>query len=228
MVTDEFYFINTFASQDPRFTRPTLRKKILYKMPSILAVLFFLASCALALPPIAHHTSSPEPVPTGARPNCFKPFDRHKVSNVIGICSNLIENFVESFGDQMNTSVRWTGNNSESGHPGTVHLPQVIREINHNRTEACLMEVVDHGNGDSYAASSLMDHGRSILSECFTQDDCGEIALPPHYTTALAVCGTYDSRTRRRPSPTTKLQRGSPFVDWLGEPTVSRDLGSRN
>ena len=59
----------------------------------------------------------------------------------------------------------------------------------HERTTGCLLEIVDRGNGDSFEPSSLMEHGTAILEECFVKkDDCGDVALPPHYTTTLAIC----------------------------------------
>ena len=100
--------------------------------------------------------------------------------------------FIDSFGERMNERLRWTGNNSESGR-SMVHLPQVATRRNHDRTGACLVEVVDRGNGDAYSATSLKAPGLMILNDCFSREKCGEIALPPHGTTSLAICGTYSS-----------------------------------
>jgi len=187
----------------------------------LLGVVLLLASSTLALHPIARSTATPEPPSPGAKPLCFPPFDRHDVSKVIGLCSSLVEQFVHSFGEQMNTSLRWSGNNTEKHRARTVHLPQVIRNFNHDRTQECLLELIDHGNGDTYEPSALMDKGTEILNECFTKEDCGEIQLPPHYTTALAVCGTnHQNRTTRRrlwQKPLIYM----PFVEYLWEVTES-------
>lgn len=167
-------------------------------------------------------TSSPSPEPTGARPLCFEPFDGHHVSNIIGMCTGLLESYVESFGDKMNTNLRWTGNNSERTRPGTVHLPQVV--LKHNRTAACEIEVVDRGIGDIFEPSSLMGNGLKILDECFLQDECGEVALPPRYTTALVICGTIqNNRTHgRRPRRLRTIQGLG-----LWEETTTWEAGSK-
>lgn len=165
-------------------------------MPSFLTVLFLLASSVFAAQRISHATPTLTPFPPGGQPECFTPFDHHSVSKIIGMCTDLLERFVNGFGDRVNTSFRWTGNNSEITHPGIVHLPQVIQE--HNQTGACLLEVVDRGNGDSFEPSALMDRGSAILDECFVKDECGEVPLPPHYTTSLAVCGTYRGNATAR------------------------------
>jgi len=192
----------------------------LYKM-HVFGLLLFLASSTLALQPIANSTPSPEPPSPGAKPVCFPPFDRHHVSEVVGLCSSLVEDFVHSFGEKMNTSLRWSGNNTERHHARTVHLPQVIRNFNHDRTQECLLELLDHGNGDTYEPSALMDKGTEILNECFAKEDCGEIQLPPHYTTALAVCGTNHQNQTGPKRLWTRPVLEMPFVEYLWERTES-------
>ena len=102
----------------------------------------------------------------------------------------LLFDFIDSFGDRMNEPLRWTGNNSESGQ-SMVHLPQVATRRNRDKTGACLVEVVDRGNGDAYSAMSIKGPGLKILNDCFSIEKCGEIALPPSGTTSLAICGSY-------------------------------------
>lgn len=132
-------------------------------------------------------TETPSPPP---KPVCFSPPDRHPVSETTKTCSTLLEDFIESFGSRMNTRLRWTGNNSETGH-GMVHLPQVATRRNREKTGACLIEVVDRGVGDVYSAMSIKGPGLRILRDCFSHEECGEVALPPHGTTTLAICGSY-------------------------------------
>ena len=204
---------------DTRDLQCSIAIPTLVQMPSLLAVLLIFASSAFAASPVIHvAVPTLTPFPPGGRPECFTPFDHHNVSNVIDMCFNLIETFVHSFGEKMNTSLRWTGNNSEITHPDVVHLPQVITE--HNRTAACLLEVVDRGNGDSFEPSSLMDHGVAVLTDCFEKNDCGEIPLPPHYTTTLAVCGTYHENTTTRGERQNRPLLDFPYVDYAVESSV--------
>ena len=210
----------------PKEKAPSAYEGLSSEMPPILAAFFFFASIALATQRIGHASPTPEPIPPGARPSCFTPFDYHNVSHAVGLCTNLLEIFVESFGEQMNTSLRWTGNNSEITHPGIVHLPQVVRA--HDRTAGCLLEIVDRGNGDSFEPSSLMEHGTAILKDCFLKkDDCGDVALPPHYTTALAICAREETnetmvrvwgRERGRRWPLL----GLPFVEYASNEAMDR------
>ena len=123
--------------------------------------------------------------------------------------------FVTSFGDRMNDRLRWTGNNSESG-PGMVHLPQVATRRNRDNTGACLIEIVDRGNGDMYSAASIKAPAMKILKECFSKNDCGEVALLPHGTTSLALCGAY------RSNGTSLLRR--PVAPVADSDVAARDL----
>lgn len=171
-------------------------------MSLVFVFLTLLLSCAWAANPIIRlpnskvpnfsATPSPKPTatPSGPEPICFAPPDLHSVSQVTEVCTKLMTDFVTSFGDRMNDRLRWTGNNSESG-PGMVHLPQVATRRNREKTGACLIEVVDRGKGDMYSAASIRAPALKILKECFSKDECGEVALPPHGTTTLALCGTY-------------------------------------
>lgn len=196
-------------------------------MSLVFVLLTLLFSSAWAANPIIRHsnfrvadssaTSSPTPTatPSGPEPICFTPPDLHSVSQVTDVCAKLMMDFVTSFGDRMNDRLRWTGNNSESG-PGMVHLPQVATRRNRDKTGACLIEVVDRGRGDMYSAASIRAPALKILKECFSKNDCGEVALPPHGTTTLALCGTY------RPNGTSLLRRPvSPVADL---DVAARDL----
>lgn len=145
----------------------------------------------------AASTATPK---SGSKPVCFTPPDLHSVSQEIDVCATLLNDFVTSFGDRMNDRMRWTGNNSEVGRD-MVHLPQVATRRNRERTGVCLVEVVDRGSGDMYSAASIMGPGLKILTDCFTSNKCGEIALPPRGTTTLAVCGSY------RPNGSSLLRR---------------------
>ena len=155
-------------------------------------------------------TSSAAPTETPShspKPICFTPPDRHPVSETIKTCSTLLDDFIESFGDRMNTRLRWTGNNSETGQ-GMVHLPQVATRRNRDKTGACLIEVVDRGAGDVYSAMSIKGPGLRILRDCFSNEECGEVALPPRGTTTLAICGSY------APNGTSLLRRPvAPLAD---------------
>lgn len=136
-------------------------------------------------------SASPTPTPSYVPvPICFPAPDRHSVSKVVATCGSLLYDFIDSFGERMNEHLHWTGNNSESGR-GMVHLPQVAARQNREKTGACLVEVVDRANGDYYSAMSIRRPGLEILKDCFSQDMCGEVAIPPHGTTSLAICGTY-------------------------------------
>ena len=150
-------------------------------------------------PAITPTTPAITPAP-GPEPICFTPPDLHSVSQEISVCAELIDDFVTSFGTRMNDRLRWTGNNSETG-SNMVHLPQVATRRNPAKTGVCLVEVVDRGAGDFYSAASIIGPGLKILNECFTAEKCGEVALPPHGTTTLAICGSY------RPNGTTLLRR---------------------
>ena len=156
-------------------------------------------------------TSSETPAPTPSnipKPICFSAPDRHPVSKVVSTCGSLLIDFIDSFGERMNEPLHWTGNNSETGR-GMVHLPQVAARRNREKTGACLVEVVDRGNGDYYSAMSIKGPGLRILKDCFSQDKCGEVAIPPHGTTSLAICGTYT------PNATSLLRRPVDIVgDW--------------
>ena len=154
-----------------------------------------LASVQQIRPSASAAISSSDP-----KPLCFTPPDLHEVSQVVSTCAALLDDFIVSFGERMNDRLRWTGNNSESGQ-GMVHLPQVATRRNREHTGACLVEVVDRGNGDNYSASSIRAPGLRILNECFSEEKCGEVALPPHGTTTLALCGTYS------PNGTSLLRR---------------------
>lgn len=187
-------------------------------MPPAFVLLTLLLSSASAINPIvrlsnavASTTSSEPPTASPSRqveePLCFTPPDLHSVSHVADVCATLMDEFVTSFGTRMNDRLRWTGNNSEVGRD-MVHLPQVATRRNLDQTGACLIEVVDRGKGDWYSAASIKAPGMLILKECFAEEKCGEVALPPHGTTTLAICGTY------RPNGTSLLRRPvSPMSD---------------
>ena len=136
-------------------------------------------------------SATPSPTPSyEPKPLCFPAPDQHSVSKVVATCGTLLFDFIDSFGERMNQPLHWTGNNSETGR-GMVHLPQVTARQNREKTGACLVEVVDRANGDYYSAMSLRGPGLKILKDCFSQNKCGEVAIPPHGTTTLAICGTY-------------------------------------
>ena len=186
-------------------------------MPPAFVLLTLLLSSASAISPIVRlsnaivsTTSSEAPKASPSRqpePLCFTPPDLHSVSHVTDVCTTLMDEFVTSFGMRMNDRLRWTGNNSEIGQD-MVHLPQVATRRNLDRTGACLIEVVDRGKGDWYSAASIKAPGMLILKECFAEEKCGEVALPPHGTTTLAICGSY------RPNGTSLLRRPvSPMSD---------------
>ena len=130
------------------------------------------------------------PIPASGQPICFTPPDRHPASSATSTCTTLLTNFPKQY-TPPGTVFRWTSNVHEVG-PNVIHLPKVDYRVDHNRTHACLMEILDEaGVGDSFPATEIPTYGQSILSKCFTQNKCGLIALPPNYTTALAVCGSY-------------------------------------
>ena len=151
-------------------------------------------------------SETPTPTPNVPKPICFPAPDRHPVSKVTATCGTLLVEFIDSFGERMNEPLHWTGNNSETGR-GMVHLPQVAVRRNREKTGTCLVEVVDRANGDYYSAMSIKAPGLKILKDCFSQNMCGEVAIPPHGTTSLAICGTYT------PNGTSLLRRP---VDVVG------------
>ena len=130
------------------------------------------------------------PIPATGEPICFTPPDRHPASSATATCTTLLNDFPRQY-TPPGSVIRWTSNVHEVG-PNVVHLPKLEYRVDHNRSHACLMEILDEaGVGDSFPATEIPTYGQSILSKCFTQNKCGLIALPPTYTTALAVCGSY-------------------------------------
>ncbi|KAL6720011.1 hypothetical protein ACLMJK_001932 [Lecanora helva] len=153
-------------------------------MPFLVFAVSMLISLSIAASP------SPFVAPPKSGPICFTPPDRHPVSTVIRTCDTLLSNFVDSYRPS-GAIRRWTSNSSEVG-PNVVHLPKVEYLINRNRTEACLVEVLDPtGVGDSFPATEVQDSGKAILNECFRNNKCGIIPLAPDYITSVAVCGSY-------------------------------------
>ena len=133
---------------------------------------------------------SPTPPLPDSGPICFTPPDRHPSSSSINVCTSLLSKFVKEY-TPPGSIMHWTSNQHEVG-PNVVHLPKIEYQVNHNRTHACLIEVIDEtGVGDSFPASEVQIYGQTVLSKCFSQNKCGIIALPPTYTIALAVCGSY-------------------------------------
>lgn len=156
-------------------------------MASLFVLLMLLTSTLAAYPPF--------------HPKCVTPPDLHPVSRVRETCDILLNDFVESF-KPAGSVLRWTPNASEIG-GDVVHLPKTELRVNTNRTQACLLEIVDStGTADSYPATNLLQPGVAILRECFSQNKCGLVPLPPHYTTDLFLCGS-----AHRPNNT--LCRGS-------------------
>jgi len=123
-------------------------------------------------------------------PLCFDPPDRHNVSLVTATCHALFNTTIAKFGRNANENLRW-GIHEVTGN-GTVKLPYVDTYINADRTQACLMEITEPSIGDTFTPHSLIRAGQSVLSKCFVRNQCGEVPLPPHYTTQLAVCGSSD------------------------------------
>lgn len=147
---------------------------------SLFAVIMLLAR-SFALPPPFF--------PSKSGPICFTPPDLHPVSDVTETCSTLLSDFVKSYKPE-GSILRWTSNPSEIGED-VVHLPKIEYLVDHNRTQACLLEILDTtGAGDSFPATEIKDSGKVILDECFRFNKCGLIPLPPLYTTSLAVCGS--------------------------------------
>lgn len=139
--------------------------------------------------------------PYHSHPRCVTPPDLHPVSRVRETCDILLNDFVEKF-KPTGSVLHWTPNPSEHGED-VVHLPKAELRVSTNRTQACLLEIVDStGIGDSYPATSLLQPGATILQECFSKDKCGIVPLPPLYTTDLFLCGS-----SHRPNQT--LSRGS-------------------
>ena len=155
------------------------------KMGSVFIVTMLLASSLAAPPP-----------PTPSRHHfevqafCFDPPDLHPVSRVVNTCKALFTQFTETYEPRGNL-LRWTSDSSETG-DDVVHLPITEIRINPNRTQACLLEIRTKDQyGDMYPSTNIPPLGGQILEECFKNDKCGEIALPPHFTTSLTVCGSY-------------------------------------
>ena len=135
------------------------------------------------------------PLLPGLEPLCFTPPDIHPVRTVIDTCEILLKNFVESQKPHGGI-LRWTSNASETG-DNVIHLPKIEYRINQNQTKACLFEVLDTARvGDSFPATTVQKLGTVILDECFSNNKCGLVALPPHYTTSLSVCGSYHRPNR--------------------------------
>lgn len=151
------------------------------KMSSILFILATLAASSLA---------GPSPTLALSEPLCFTPPDRHQVSNVVSTCSTLLSSFVDKY-EPRGSVRRWTPDPKETG-KNVVHIPILDSRVDTNSTHACLLEVLDQsGIPDSFPATEIQTNGRLILNKCFTQNKCGLIALPPHYTTDLVLCGSY-------------------------------------
>lgn len=129
-------------------------------------------------------------------PFCFRPPDGEiEVSLTEGTCKDLFEEFKGKFGDRSNTTLYWTGNNSQRHEPNVVHLPKVYFKINEEETQACELELTDGTLvGDNYPPISVVEAAAVILDYCFNVNLCGEIALPPHYTTSLAICATIHNK----------------------------------
>ena len=140
----------------------------------------------------------PSGAPTGENnvPFCFRPPDGEiEVSLTEGTCKGLFEEFKGKFGDRSNTTLYWTGNNSQRHEPDVVHLPKVYFKINDDETQACELELTDGTLvGDNYPPISVVEAAAGILDYCFSNNLCGEIALPPHYTTSLAICATIHNK----------------------------------
>ena len=162
------------------------------KMVSLIAGLMLTVSSLAIAPPCS---------PAKSGPICFTPPDLHPVSDVIQICSSLLSDFVDLYKPE-GSVLRWTSNHSEIG-ADVVYLPRNEYLVNKNRTQACLLEILDSaGTGDSYPATQIQKSGEVILDDCFRANKCGIIPLPPGYTTSLAVCGS-------RHKPNNTLYRGS-------------------
>ncbi|KAL2051065.1 hypothetical protein ABVK25_008659 [Lepraria finkii] len=171
-----------------------------------LFILNMLLASSLAAPP----PSAPLPAPIKVQPFCFTPPDLHPVSKVVNTCNALFTQFTETYEPKGNM-LRWTGDSSEVG-DDVVHLPITESCINSNRTQACLLEIrTEDQYGDMYPATNILPSGRQIMEECFKDDKCGEIAVPPHFSTSLIVCGTYHSNGTVNDTVIQALQVGSSF-----------------
>jgi len=172
------------------------------RMASILVLMMLFTSTLAALPPFRN------------QPKCVTPPDHHPVSNVRETCNLLLDDFVKEF-QPVGSVLRWTSNPSEIGEE-VVHLPITKLRVNANRTQACLLEIIDStGTGDSYPATNLLEPGAAILQDCFSKDKCGLVPLPPLYTTDLFICGSSN-----RPNCT--LSRGSTSAEEIALTSARR------
>lgn len=145
-------------------------------------VVSMLVVCSLAIPSPCSESLR--------RPLCYTPPDLRPISRVTRTCNILLNEFVGSYKPE-GKILHWTSNPHETG-DDVVHLPKLDVRIDQNQTHACLLEVLDRsGVGDSFPATEILSSGKVILDECFHNDKCGLIALPPSYTTSLSVCGSF-------------------------------------
>ncbi|KAL2046435.1 hypothetical protein N7G274_001882 [Stereocaulon virgatum] len=185
-------------------------------------ILTMLLAPSLAAPPpptpLRHHYE--------IKAFCFDPPDFHPVSRVVNTCKALFTQFTEAYEPRGNL-LRWTGDSSETG-DDVVHLPITESRINPNRTQACLLEIrTENQYGDIYPPTNIPPLGRQILEECFRHDKCGEIALPPHFTTSLTVCGSYHQNGTISNKVMQSLEMGASSVPPNAMiPQRTQDLGA--
>ena len=126
------------------------------------------------------------------QPTCFDPPDRgHDVSKAADTCGRLFHSFLNKFQGKQNSTFLWTSDNKKWSDPGVNHLPWIDQRIDTNNTHACVFDIIDLNiRGDAYPPTNVATQGRAILNDCFSQNQCGEVALGPSFTTRLTLCAT--------------------------------------